>query len=219
MIWIILASLVAILVFLFCAPIFPAFQSKGNPNEIIDKVVSDKKQSAGKTVLVAYSTRHGATSSIADKIGDVLNQEGYVADVRPIQKIDAATLEKYDAYVLGSGVIWAKLTPQFIEFLEKHKDAWQKKPTALFAVCLTIQRETEANLKRVRGYIDDSIKHIPELQPFEKIAFAGSVDMRKLTIWERFALKMIFILTPQKGGDHRDMNKVVDWASKVAPGL
>ena len=51
------------------------------------------------------------------------------------------------------------------------------------------------------------------------MGFAGAVDMKKLTFWESFALNMFFMVTPQRGGDHRDMNKVSAWAEKVSEAL
>ena len=86
-------------------------------------------------------------------------------------------------------------------------------------VCLTIQRDTEANWARVDSYIEASIKHVPDFNPVDRMGFAGAVDMKKLTFWESFALNMFFMVTPQRGGDHRDMKKVTAWAENMSEKL
>ncbi len=208
--------IISAMVFILFAPFFAPFQSKGDPSQLIEKFGCDNNNKEGKKVLVAYCTRHGATSSIAAKISEVLCDKGFQVDLRAARNIGNEDLSTYDAFVVGSGVIWSKLTPRFQEFLEKQRHLWPHKPHALFAVCLTIQRDNEANRKRVKSYIEDSIKHLPEFKPFAKTAFAGRVDMEKLTFWESTVLKLFFMVTPQKGGDHRDLNKVTAWAEELS---
>jgi menaquinone-dependent protoporphyrinogen oxidase len=38
-------------------------------------------------VLVAYATKYGATAEIAEKIGEVLNQDGVPAEVLPVSQV------------------------------------------------------------------------------------------------------------------------------------
>jgi menaquinone-dependent protoporphyrinogen oxidase len=53
-------------------------------------------------VLVAASSRHGATGEIAAEIGRVLTERGL--DVRVASLDDVADLHGFDAFVLGSAV-------------------------------------------------------------------------------------------------------------------
>jgi menaquinone-dependent protoporphyrinogen IX oxidase len=214
-----LIGIVALVAFWLMAPFFPVFQSKGDPGEIIEKIGCEDGDQKGKRVLVGYCTRHGSTVSIAEKIGEVLCDKGFQVDVRSVMRLGDDDLSEYDAFVLGSGIIWSKLMPSFMEFIDKFRHIWPDKSIALFMVCLTIQRDTEANRNRVKNYFDNSIKHVPEFKPFDRCAFAGRVTMEKLTFWESSVLKLFFLLTPQKGGDHRDMNKVAAWADKISTSL
>ena len=51
-------------------------------------------------VLVAYATKHGHTTEIAEKIGDVLKGAGLQADVLPVSKVK--DVKKYTAVVGGT---------------------------------------------------------------------------------------------------------------------
>ncbi len=215
MVFYIALFLVVVFFLLLLAPFFRVFQSKGSPSDIIEKIRSNTEDQQKKKILVAYCTRHGSTASIAEKIGDTLAKDGLVADVRPIESMTSVSLSNYDAFILGSGVIWSKLMPEFQDFLADNRKVWLTKPVALFVVCLTIQRDTDANRKRVTTYIDDSISHVPEFVPVEKMAFAGRVDMKKLSFFEAFALSLFFLVTPQRGGDHRNMKLVASWAGRI----
>ncbi len=85
-------------------------------------------------MLVGYCTRHGSTVSIAEKIGEVLCDKGYQVDVRSVVHLGDDDLSEYDAFVLGSGIIWSKLMPPFREFLEKFRHIWPDKPHDFFMV-------------------------------------------------------------------------------------
>ena len=53
-------------------------------------------------VLVGYATVHGSTVEVAQRIGDVLTQQGLdvtVADVKTLTHVDG-----YDAFVLGTAI-------------------------------------------------------------------------------------------------------------------
>jgi menaquinone-dependent protoporphyrinogen oxidase len=215
-IWTILIILVAIAIFLLCAPFFPVFQSMGSPSEKTETLGTGDAGPNDKKVLVAYVTRHGSTASIAEKIGETLTGQGFAVDVRPVERIEKQNLAQYDYYVIGSGTIWAKAMPPFLKFVKDYIDVFTSKPTAIFNVCMTVQRETPANRKRAADYLEASVKHVPELKPVvDKEMFGGRVSMEKLTVWESMVLRFFFIITPQTHGDFRKMDEVAAWAEKV----
>ena len=200
---------------LIMSPILPVFQSKLEPEVIIEHK-GENSGAPGKKVLVAYFTRHGTAASIANKIYEILKQKGFAADMRFIGNIPSdEDLANYDAFVIGSAVYWA-MAKDFIDFVSDHKNTLTQKPVAVFSCCLTIQRETPKNLERVAAYIETGLKHVPELKPIDKVAFAGKVEMPKLTFPEKAFLWFLFTVTPQRGGDHRDWNKITAWAEKIA---
>lgn len=53
-------------------------------------------------VLVAYASKHGSTKSIAEFVGEKLQQEGIQAEVQEVRTVRNAA--DYDAFVIGSAV-------------------------------------------------------------------------------------------------------------------
>jgi menaquinone-dependent protoporphyrinogen IX oxidase len=213
---VIIIVIVVIVVFVSLAPFFPAFQSMGSPSEKIEKMGADNAGPDDKKVLVAYVTRHGSTASIAEKIGETLTGQGFFVDVRPIERIAKEDLAQYNYHVIGSGTIWAKLMPPFLSFIKDYLDFFMAKPTAIFGVCMTVQRDTLANRKRATGYLEASVKHVPEFKPVvDKMMFGGRFTMSRLTIWESMVLRFFFLVTPLTHGDFRKMDEVAAWAEKI----
>ncbi len=214
-----LIVIIAAAVFWLFAPFFPIFQSKGSPDEIIEKMGCEEGDKEGKKVLVGYCSRHGATVGVALKIGEVLCDKGFQVDVRSVLHLGDDDLSKYDAFVVGSGVLWSKLVPAFQDFIAKYRHIWPQKPHALFLTCMTIQTDNEKNRNFVRDYFNNSIKHVPEFEPFDRCGFAGRVDYEKLTFWESSVFRLILWYASKKSGDLRDMNKVAVWAEKISTSL
>jgi menaquinone-dependent protoporphyrinogen oxidase len=52
------------------------------------------------SILVAYSSKHGATREIAERIAENLREAGQDADARPVR--EAGDLGDYEGFVLGS---------------------------------------------------------------------------------------------------------------------
>ncbi|MCP4196371.1 MAG: hypothetical protein GY762_04400 [Proteobacteria bacterium] len=212
----IIIFVVAIVIFISSAPFFPAFQSMGSPSEKIERTGTANAGSDDKKVLVAYVTRHGSTASIAGKIGETLTDRGFFVDVRPVERIKATDLERYDFFVIGSGTIWARAMPPFLKFVKDHSNIFVRKPTAMFGVCMTVQRDTPANRRRAADYLEASVKHVPEFKPVvDKMMFGGRFTMSKLTIWESTVLRFFLLVTPLTHGDFRKMDEVAAWADKV----
>jgi menaquinone-dependent protoporphyrinogen oxidase len=69
-----------------------------------------------RQVLVTYASKYGATAEIAEKIGEVLRQEGVPADVLPVKQVDDLT--PYTAVILGSAVYIGRWRKEAVKFLE-----------------------------------------------------------------------------------------------------
>ena len=82
-------------------------------------------------VLVASASRHGATTEIADAIGDILRAQGLEVDVREMDAVD--TVYPYDAYVLGSAVYIGSWLHSARDFIDEHWELLATRPTWLFS--------------------------------------------------------------------------------------
>ena len=80
-------------------------------------------------ILVAYSSKYGATAEIAEKIGQILRQADFQVDVLHVKNIKDATL--YNAIILGSAAYMFRWRPDAVSFLQKRQGLLAEKPTWL----------------------------------------------------------------------------------------
>jgi menaquinone-dependent protoporphyrinogen oxidase len=68
--------------------------------------------------LVIYGTRWGGAVGVAEKIGEILREEGYDVDVIDARK-SPLTLSSYGLFIVGSGIRAGKWTKE-MSFLEEN---------------------------------------------------------------------------------------------------
>jgi menaquinone-dependent protoporphyrinogen oxidase len=169
--------------------------------------------------LVSAASKHGATAEIAQEIGQVLREalqergvggdEDVVVDVRPAEEV--ASVDDYDAVVLGSAVYAGHWLESARELAKHHAEALSEMPTWLFSV----------------GPIGDPPHPDPEEDPVDVAAileatearehrvFSGRLDKRTLG----FAEKAIVMALRAPEGDFRDWEAIRAWAREIATAL
>ena len=68
-------------------------------------------------VLVAYSSKYGATAEIAGKIGQILVKSGLQVDLLPVKTVK--DVNQYNAFVLGSSAYMFRWRADMVSFLKK----------------------------------------------------------------------------------------------------
>ena len=124
---------------------------------------------SGKRVLVAYDSKHGSTADVAEKIGDVLCENGFRVDIRPALNVE--DISTYDAIVIGSPMYYATFLPGALEFLERHRNILAVKKVAVFATSTSVDKETgrvDENLLRLIGH-SSVLNKFPEIKIIEPI--------------------------------------------------
>ena len=71
-------------------------------------------------VLVAYSSRHGATAEIAEHIATHLTESGVPATAASVH--DVRGLEGYDAVVLGASAYMFRWQKEAVRFAKQHSE-------------------------------------------------------------------------------------------------
>ena len=82
-------------------------------------------------IQIVYATRHGATTGIARRIGEVLRDAGAEVEV-----VDAAThpdAHGFDAYVIGSAIYMGSWLKPGIEYLDRNQLQLAARPVWLFS--------------------------------------------------------------------------------------
>lgn len=166
---------------------------------------------AGK-VLVVYATKYGATGEIAEKIAEVLRQEGLQAEVQPADR--ASDLSPYSAVVLGSAVYAGQWRKEAASFLEANEQALAKLPVWLFSSGPTGEGDPVELMKGWR--FPEALQPIADrIGPRDIALFHGEIDVKELSLPEKLIVKGVKAPT----GDYRDWKSISAWAVGIAQEL
>ena len=160
-------------------------------------------------ILVAYASKHGSTKEIAEKIGEVLNQEGFQAEV--LTANDVRDLTTYDAVILGSAVYIANWRKEAISFLQANEKILAERPVWLFSSGPSGEGDPVELLK---GWRFPAAQQLiaDRIQPRDIAVFHGHVSIKKLNPIEKWMINKV------KGpvGDFRDWDAIASWAKSIA---
>jgi menaquinone-dependent protoporphyrinogen oxidase len=160
-------------------------------------------------VLVAYASKYGATKEIAEKIGEVLKQEGLQADVLPVKSVKK--LADYKAVVIGSAVYIAQWRKEAANFLKANEKLLAERPVWLFSTGPASKGDPVELLKGWRfpkglQPTADSIK------PRDIAVFHGNINVGKMNPIEKWMMKQV----KSEYGDFRDWDAINKWAKGIA---
>jgi menaquinone-dependent protoporphyrinogen oxidase len=165
-----------------------------------------------KQVLVAFSSKHGATKEIAERIGERLRSDGLAATVAEVG--DVAAVADYDAVVLGSAVYFGQWRKEAVKFARQNRAALAAKPVWLFSSGPLNQPSLE------------DPKPVPELRaelgPVDHRVFAGALDAKKLSIPEKIVIAAVRSQTKLQDeltGDFRSWPEIEEWTDGIAEAL
>jgi menaquinone-dependent protoporphyrinogen oxidase len=205
---IIWGSVVASCVFILTA--IPA-SAVGGSNVFFEKSCGSDNIN-GKRVLVAYDSKHGSTADIAEKIGDVLCENGFRVDMRPALKVE--DISPYDAIVIGSPLYYATFLPGALKFLERHRNILAVKKVALFATSTSVDKETGMVDKNHLRLISSVLKKFPEIKIIEPIGLMPG----KFYFKEIFPVEVINFKQADydERGDLLNFDFVRSWTEEIA---
>lgn len=162
-------------------------------------------------VLIAYSSWHGSTAEIAERIGGVLRHDDLEVTVTPIQK--APDPAGYGAVVVGSAIHDQAWSPAATEFVRRHAPALARRPVWAFSVGMSeglprpVRRLAHnAQDKRVTRVLR------PHLHPREHRVFSGVCLPEHLPRVSRTLLRLL----GGHLGDYRDWSAIEGWARQIS---
>lgn len=163
-------------------------------------------------VLVAYGTKYGATAEIAERIGELLREEGVEADVTPAgEPSDPAS---YDAVVVGSAVYIGRWRKDAVRFLKKHEDALAKRPVWLFSSGPTNEGDPEELTEGWR--FPEGLQPVADrIGPRDIALFHGALEKENLNAIQRWMIKQVGALF----GDFRDWEAIRAWAKSISEAI
>lgn len=140
-------------------------------------------------VLVLYASHYGQTRLIAVMLAARLREHGVDSDVvdavftQPLPAPDA-----YDAVVMGSRVELSFHAGSIVQYIERHRDALLKRPTAFFSVSMSAASRSPGF--DPDGYMTATFDKVGWRPGIAK-SFAGALPYRKYGWFTRFIMKRI----------------------------
>lgn len=162
-------------------------------------------------VLVAFASKHGATAEIATAIADRLRAAGLDVDCR--EAGDVASLDPYDAVVLGSAVYMKRWRVGARRFLRRHARALARRPLWVFSSG-PVGDPARDNLAWAEP--GRTMHRVEDLGAHEHVVFAGRVPPPDAD--GPFARRMAAD-TPPEFRDRRDWDAIHSWADAIAAEL
>ncbi|MDU0349064.1 flavodoxin domain-containing protein [Actinomyces sp. MRS3W] len=158
-------------------------------------------------ILLAASSRHGATDEVGAVIAQELRNAGH--DVDQARPEDVTDVRTYDAFVLGSPVYMTRWTQEAIDFTERFSEELHSHPVWAFSVGLS---------GLPKGKISDPHRIGPVLlsiEPEGHVTFAGRFEPSELSLRERSIARM----GGASEGDFRDLDAVRAWSASIVEAL
>ncbi len=178
-------------------------------------------------VLIAYSSRHGSTSEIAQEIADTIEKEDTLVDLVDLRERSnwptEMDLQEYDGIIVGSGVKYGRWTKEGLNFLKKFKFLLERKPLGIF-VSSGEASNPRTYEKAKEKYLTDVLSKIGiDVNNTMIEAFGGVFDLSvdsSYNFLERKILKRIaesdntgFIIHDGKLNDFRNWQSIRNWAT------
>jgi menaquinone-dependent protoporphyrinogen oxidase len=166
--------------------------------------------------LVAFGTKYGSTSRVAQTIAYELQGRGYRTCVLDLRQKNETKIDQYDLLVLGSSIIIGKWSKESQKFIDDHKVPMRDMRVALFACCSDILYPAKVENAR-RAYLEDVAATIPGLRLVALGLFGGEIDFSQ----HGMMVQMLLGAMGNLGGrdidltepyDFRDWNDIKQWA-------
>jgi menaquinone-dependent protoporphyrinogen oxidase len=162
-----------------------------------------------KKVLIAYASKYGATTEIAEKIGTVLRDAEFQVDVKPVKQVQDLTI--YEVVILGSAVYVGQWRREAVKFLKTHEHALAKRPVWLFSSGPTGEGNPVELLQGWR-FPKGQQEIADRIQPRDIAVFHGNVDPEKVNALHKWMIDKV----DAPVGDFRDWKMVTAWAESIA---
>ena len=165
-------------------------------------------------VLVAYSSKHGATMGIAERIGDGLSVAGHDVDVWAVAR--DLDVRSYAACVIGSAAYLGHWQRDAAAFVRRNQSLLAGRPTWFFSSGPLGSRQVTDGVDPGSAAEPGEIHEFSELiHPRGHRVLSGALDPGALGLRDRVirALPAGRALLPE--GDFRDWQEIDEWVEDI----
>lgn len=154
-------------------------------------------------VLIAVASRHGSTYEIAELIAEELRVAGAAPDLRETDTV--ATIDDYDAAIIGSAVYMGQWMPEAKRFVARHRDRLATLPMWLFSSGPLGEEPWPP------GEPSGVAELVAATGAREHVVFTGKLDTHTLGFAERLVARVV----RASEGDFRDEEAIRVWARAI----
>ena len=155
-------------------------------------------------ILVAYATKHGSTTEVAEEIAAELRADGADVDIRQARAV--RDLDPYEAVILGAPLYMGRWHGDARGFLKRFDRELADRPLAVFA--LGPVKEDGSDVEGAQRQLDAAVAKV-RVKPVDVVLFAGALNPERLP----------FPLNRMARSDVRDWIRIRAWARGVPAAL
>lgn len=160
--------------------------------------------------LIIYGTKEGQTAKIADKIGEVVRQRGFQADVYDARKVPTKfQIDGYTAALVGSSIHMLQWSSPALQFVRRYKTQLDKVPSAFFSVSMTAASTTPEERSKLDPYVQKFFNKTG-WNPKMVGNFAGSLAYTKYGFFTRWLMLRIARSKGESSDTSHDV-EFTDW--------
>ena len=164
-------------------------------------------------ILIVYGTKDGHTAKIAERIGEVVRQRGYQADVNNALQIRPTfSFEGYSGILVGASIQMGCYSCAARRFITRYKSQLETVPSAFFSVSITDASKTPEERSKLDSYIQGLFKKTG-WHPDTVGRFAGAIPFTRYGFWKRFLMKNNVLL--KGAADMSHDYEFTDWDQVV----
>ena len=144
-------------------------------------------------ILIVYSTVDGHTMSICQRLQLLIERQAHRVKLASVDDEPDADLQLFDKIVIGASIRYGKHRQQVYDFIERNRKVLESKPSAFFSVNV-VARKPEKSRPETNPYMKQFQKKA-SWRPKELAVFAGKIDYRKYSFWDRQIIRLIMWIT------------------------
>jgi len=139
-------------------------------------------------ILLAYHGMYGHTHRICERVRERLLALGHAGDIVPLAE-PGADPSGYDAVVVGAAIRHGKHNPLVLDYVRRHRQQLESRPSAFFSVSL-IARKPTRNTAATNPYVRAFLARSP-WKPALVGVFGGELDYQRYGPFDRYVIRLI----------------------------
>jgi menaquinone-dependent protoporphyrinogen oxidase len=159
-------------------------------------------------ILIAYSTVDGQTRKISERLQRGLEAAGHDVTLACLADATLPDPVTFDKVVVGASIRYGKYRPELFEFVARHQQVLQSRPSAFFTVN-AVARKPGRDVPERNPYVK-SFQRDAHWRPRLVGVFAGRIDYPKLGFADRNIIRFIMWIT-RGPTDPRGCFEFTDW--------